>query len=339
TATGTKKIEEIQVGDQVLSWDEESGEQEYHRVVKTFQREVNVVYTIVYSNGTQVETTSEHPFYIENKGWVAAKDLRTGELSVLSNEKTLGITSISISERATTVYNFEVEDSHSYYITKVGILVHNDCVITGPSMSLEAFNALLKYMPGASESEIEAARKLIEIGNRPVDGTLDAVFDVAAYLEAACKNGCPPDIAMAPIKLGVSGLKVASELIRSGRFKEAIQVMATGAKNWVRGGSEVDLGMAYKETMDGGKHSGFLKNMSTVPTSELQKGIASMNTNIVEHQNLINDPVKYMQQYGKGDWNTLDPRQQQHLLNVKWPGDIQRAHEQIDILTGIIRSR
>ncbi|WP_249262340.1 Hint domain-containing protein, partial [Leptospira alexanderi] len=208
-------------------------------VVKTFQREVNVVYTIVYSNGTQVETTDEHPFYIEGKGWVPAKDLRSGDRSVLSNEKTLEIESIRISERTTTVYNFEVEGAHSYYVSEVGILVHNDCVVTGPSMSLAAFNALLKYMPGASEAEIEAARKLIEIGNRPVDGTMDAVFDVAAYIDAACKNGCPPDIAMAPIKLGVSGLKVASELIRSGRFKEALSLFGSGVKNWVRGGSEV----------------------------------------------------------------------------------------------------
>ncbi|EQA64248.1 intein C-terminal splicing domain protein [Leptospira alexanderi serovar Manhao 3 str. L 60] len=238
TKSGTKKIEEVKVGDQVLSWDEESGEQGYHRVVKTFQREVNVVYTLHYSNGTQVETTDEHPFYIEGKGWVPAKDLRSGDRSVLSNEKTLEIESITISERTTTVYNFEVEDAHSYYVSEVGILVHNDCVVTGPSMSLEAFNALLKYMPGASEAEIEAARKLIEIGNRPVDGTMDAVFDVAAYIDAACKNGCPPDIAMAPVKLGVSGLKVASELIRSGRFKEALSLFGTGVKNWVRGGSD-----------------------------------------------------------------------------------------------------
>uniref|UniRef100_UPI000A9A4FF5 ribonuclease domain-containing protein n=1 Tax=Leptospira weilii TaxID=28184 RepID=UPI000A9A4FF5 len=152
-----------------------------------------------------------------------------------------------ISERRTTVYNFEVEDSHSYYVSEVGILVHNDCVVTGPSMSLAAFNALLKYMPGASEAEIEASRKLIEIGNRPVDGTLDAVFDVAAYIDAACKNGCPPDIAMAPIKLGVSGLKVASELIRSGRFKEALSLVGSGVKNWVRGGDNFASQMAPDE--------------------------------------------------------------------------------------------
>nr|WP_244265134.1 polymorphic toxin-type HINT domain-containing protein [Leptospira alexanderi] len=48
--------------------------------------------------------------------WVPAKDLRSGEASVLSNEKTLEIESITISERTTTVYNFEVEDAHSYYV-------------------------------------------------------------------------------------------------------------------------------------------------------------------------------------------------------------------------------
>ena len=79
--------------------------------------------------------------------------------------------------------------------------------------------------------------------------------------------------------------------------------------------------------------------MSKLPTSKLQKGITSMEANIIEHQNLISNPAKYLQQYGKGNWNALHPNQQQHLLNVKWPGDIQRAQEQINILQGIIKTR
>jgi hypothetical protein len=96
---------------------------------------------------------------------------------------------------------------------------------------------------------------------------------------------------------------------------------------------------AYEVALAGGKHSGWLNTMSKLPASKLQKSIVSMEANILEHQNLISNPVKYMQQYGKGDWNILDPRQQQHLLNIKWPGDIQRAQEQINILHGIIKSR
>uniref|UniRef100_UPI000990D8D1 DUF6883 domain-containing protein n=1 Tax=Leptospira alexanderi TaxID=100053 RepID=UPI000990D8D1 len=38
-----------------------------------------------------------------------------------------------------------------------------------------------------------------------------------------------------------SGLKVASELIRSGRFKEALSLFGTGVKNWVKG-SDVIVG-------------------------------------------------------------------------------------------------
>lgn len=97
---------------------------------------------------------------------------------------------------------------------------------------------------------------------------------------------------------------------------------------------------AYQTASSGGKHSGFLKNMEGRASSELEKGIESMEANILEHQNLIKDPAKYMQLYNKkGDWNLLDWRQQKHLINVKWLGDIQRAKEQIDILRGILKSR
>ncbi len=96
---------------------------------------------------------------------------------------------------------------------------------------------------------------------------------------------------------------------------------------------------AYETALTGGRHSGWLNSMSKLPTSKLQKGIISMEANILEHRNLISNPAKYMQQYEKGNWSSLDIRQQQHLLNVKWPGDIQRAKEQINILQGIIKSR
>jgi hypothetical protein len=106
------------------------------------------------------------------------------------------------------------------------------------------------------------------------------------------------------------------------------------------GSQAVKGGMsAYETALAGGKHTGWLQNMIERTTPQLQKGITSMERNILEHQNLISDPAKYLEQYGKGNWNLLDPRQQQYLLNVKWPGDIQRAKEQINILQGILKTR
>jgi hypothetical protein len=96
---------------------------------------------------------------------------------------------------------------------------------------------------------------------------------------------------------------------------------------------------AYEIALSGGKHSGWLKTMSDLPTSELQRSITSIESNIIEHQNLISNPVKYFNENNKGNWKFLDPRQQQNLLKVKWPSDIQRAKEQINILQGIIKKK
>ncbi|TGK28763.1 hypothetical protein EHQ05_07275, partial [Leptospira yasudae] len=144
---------------------------------------------------------------------------------------------IQVDDRDEKVYNFSVEKEHDYYVGEDGVLVHNEGCgpMTGPTLSPQVMSALLKFLPGATEAELEATKRLIEIGNRPVDGTLEAAFDLAGYIDAACKNGCPPDIAMAPIRLGISATKVAGELIRSGRFREAIQVTAAAAKNWFKG--------------------------------------------------------------------------------------------------------
>lgn len=46
-----------------------------------------------------------------------------------------------------------------------------------------------------------------------------------------------------------------------------------------------------------------------------------------------------MKQYGKGDWNLLDQRQQNALRNKKWPSDIKRLTEQRNILQEILNSK
>ncbi|UPY81076.1 TIGR04388 family protein (plasmid) [Leptospira weilii] len=125
TSQGTKKIEEIQVGDIVASFNEQKEEFEYNRVVETYVRQTNKIYKLTYENGRLIETTNTHPFYIARKGWVEAEKLQVGDRSVLSNENTLMIVSIEIDAREKTVYNFQVENAHTYFVTEEGVLVHN----------------------------------------------------------------------------------------------------------------------------------------------------------------------------------------------------------------------
>ena len=67
TKDGLKPIEEIKVGDYVLSKPENGGELAYKRVTKTFERENIEVWGVTYGIkgvGHLIVTTAEHPFWI-----------------------------------------------------------------------------------------------------------------------------------------------------------------------------------------------------------------------------------------------------------------------------------
>ena len=130
TEEGFRPIEEIKAGDVVLSWNEGSGELGYNKVAQTFVRSTELIYQITYADGTFIETTWNHPFYIKGRGWVQAKDLRDGDLSLTSSSirgdsRELKITSVVAREREERVYNFEVREDHTYFVTGMGVLVHN----------------------------------------------------------------------------------------------------------------------------------------------------------------------------------------------------------------------
>ncbi len=91
---------------------------------------------------------------------------------------------------------------------------------------------------------------------------------------------------------------------------------------------------AYGVAVSGGKHAGFLKNHLGRSTPEIERGIASIEKQIAGHQAKVQNPAAHID-----DWASLDPRQQQALLTSKWPGDIARQREQLDILRGILGSR
>ena len=127
-AAGAVAIETIQAGDMVWAWDEETGEVALKEVVETY---VNETYELVhvFVNDEEIVTTPGHPFYSPVKGWTDAVNLRAGDILVLVNGEYVIVEKIQheILETPVTVYNFQVEDYHTYYVTALGILVHNKC--------------------------------------------------------------------------------------------------------------------------------------------------------------------------------------------------------------------
>ena len=128
TAVGSVAIEDIQAGDLVWAWDEETGDTALKEVVETYVNSTSEL-VHVFVDGEEIVTTPSHPFYSPAKGWTAAVHLRAGDILQLVNGEYVVVEKVQheILETPVTVYNFQVEDFHTYYVTNVGILVHNKC--------------------------------------------------------------------------------------------------------------------------------------------------------------------------------------------------------------------
>lgn len=127
-STGYASIESIKTGDKVLAANPETGEQDIKTVVQTFVNETDELVHVTF-NGETITTTPEHPFYAPQKGWTGAIYLRAGDMLVLSNGEYVVVEKVEheLLESPALVYNFEVEDLHTYYVSAYGVLVHNSC--------------------------------------------------------------------------------------------------------------------------------------------------------------------------------------------------------------------
>ena len=126
---GTTPIEEIEAGDLVWAWDEETGDVALKEVVETYVNETSELVHI-FVNGEEIVTTPAHPFYSPVKGWTEAVHLRAGDILVLVNGEYVVVEKVQheILEAPVPVYNFQVEDYHTYYVAIVAVLVHNSCI-------------------------------------------------------------------------------------------------------------------------------------------------------------------------------------------------------------------
>ncbi|MDC0764914.1 polymorphic toxin-type HINT domain-containing protein [Brevibacillus sp. AG] len=126
TEDGEKNIEDIVVGDKVLSKNDKTGEIAYKKVTHLHRNKKEYIYELTVGNQI-IETTDNHPFWVEGRQWVLAVDLQVGNQLKQSNGNTLKIEKINVvkHDERVKVYNFTVEDFNTYFVTDLGIWVHN----------------------------------------------------------------------------------------------------------------------------------------------------------------------------------------------------------------------
>lgn len=127
TSSGYKNIEELKVGDEVLSYDVKTSTIKPSKITKVFKHQSKSFGELVLSNGTKLNVTKEHPFYnVDNKKYIKAEKLVAGD-KLLFNKggKTEVVTVIGYKKSTdkADVYNITVEGLHNYFANDV--LAHN----------------------------------------------------------------------------------------------------------------------------------------------------------------------------------------------------------------------
>ncbi|GAC1335097.1 MAG: hypothetical protein NVSMB14_02400 [Isosphaeraceae bacterium] len=123
TLAGNRSIESLRVGDRVLSQDPRTGSLGYQPIVAVYHNPPNKTLRITLAD-EEVVATGIHRFWKAGKGWVMARDLKTGDAI-----RTLGgisrVVSIEVAAKQ-PVFNLEIAEGHSFFVGKRGLLVHDN---------------------------------------------------------------------------------------------------------------------------------------------------------------------------------------------------------------------
>ncbi len=133
TQEGIKSIENIKVGDEVLSRNRSTGQLEYKKVTALVPPHLSKLLLVyVAAERNPLQPTPEHPFFVRHTAasqgdWVRASQLQSGDMVLTAAGTWTEVLAISPLDKEQLVYNFEVEDNHDYYVGAAGLLVHNGC--------------------------------------------------------------------------------------------------------------------------------------------------------------------------------------------------------------------
>jgi hypothetical protein len=127
TPSGWRRIECLEVGDEVESWDEERGVVVVGRVSELYSAEVTSVVALAAGALRLAGVSPEHPFYVDGSGWSEVGALSSGTRVLGMEDGVVRALEVFehqvISCEPTEVFNLHVEEYETYFAE--GFLVHN----------------------------------------------------------------------------------------------------------------------------------------------------------------------------------------------------------------------
>jgi RHS repeat-associated protein len=146
TSRGLTAIEKIGVGDEVLSLNRKTNQTEYEKVTALVNPHLDKLLEFhIQGDDGVIQATPTHPFFVRRastgaEDWLPAAQMRIGDALQAQSGDWQTVTSIASLPGLHTVYNFEVETNHDYFVGNLGVLVHNPsiCLWTGGQDAMAA---------------------------------------------------------------------------------------------------------------------------------------------------------------------------------------------------------
>jgi len=126
TEDGYVEIGDLEVGDKVLAYNEDTGEvDEYEVTAVHVHLDEEILYLVI--DGELIVTTPDHPFYMDGE-WIPAGELEAGD-EILKADGSVGfVESLEVALEPTEMYNLTVDEAHTFFVGDGQWLVHNICV-------------------------------------------------------------------------------------------------------------------------------------------------------------------------------------------------------------------
>jgi hypothetical protein len=145
-----KNIEDVLIGDIILSYDFKTESIKPSEVLNIFTKKVNSIVQYTFNNDTILKATLDHPIYVIEKGWASHSETLSNSLYKLDTpvkkieigdnvklyDKIVTLTDIKVLIEPYQVYNLsEINPFHNYFANDV--LVHNRlCFIAGTMIAI-----------------------------------------------------------------------------------------------------------------------------------------------------------------------------------------------------------
>jgi Pretoxin HINT domain len=127
TRSGLRAIEDLRVGDQVLTQDVSSGALGFEPILAVLHNPPSSVLRVELESGESIVATEIHRFWLAGRGWKMARDLKPGDrLRLIGSAARIMAVSAEPRQR---VHNLEVARKSDFFVGLQGILVHDASLV------------------------------------------------------------------------------------------------------------------------------------------------------------------------------------------------------------------